>query len=117
MNKVLGVAVAVVLSLVIAAPALAQAVIHKPGAYAFDHPNRRSHAFTSKLARNREPAMSAMARTRTNESIALPLVHGIEGPEVAAPPWSAACTTGQGRSECGDPMWIYSSPAALAAYR
>jgi hypothetical protein len=117
MNKFTGVAVAVVLSVVIAAPALAQAVIHKPGAYAFDHPNRRSHAFISKLARNREAAMSAMAQTRTNESSALPLVHGIEGREVAAPPWSAACTTDQGPSECGEPMWIYGSPDAPARYR
>jgi hypothetical protein len=117
MNKFPGVAVAAVLSVVIAAPALAQAVRHKPDAYAFDHPNRRSHAFISKLARNREAAMSAMAQTRTNESSALPLVHGIEGHEVAAPPWSAACATDQGPSQCGEPMWIYGSPDALARYR
>jgi hypothetical protein len=115
MNKFTG--VAVVLSVVIAAPALAQAAIHKTGAYAFDHPNRRSYAFISKLARNGEAAMSARAQTRTNESSALPLVHGIEGSEVAAPPWSAACTTDHGPSECGEPMWIYGSPGALARYR
>ena len=117
MNKFPSVAVAVLLSVVIAAPALAQAVIHEPRAYAFDHPNRRSHALISKLARNREAAMSAMAQTRTNESSALPLVKGIEGREVAAPPWSAACMTDQGPSECGESMWIYGSPDALARYR
>jgi hypothetical protein len=33
--------------------------------------------------------------------------HGIGGRKVAAPPWSAACMTDQGPSECGEPMWIY----------
>jgi len=32
---------------------------------------------------------------------------GIEGHEVAAPPWSAACMTDQGPSVCGEPMWVY----------
>jgi hypothetical protein len=117
MNKFPSAAAAVVLSVVIAAPALAQAVIRKPGPYAFDHSNRRSHAFLSKLARNREAAMSAMAQARTNESSALPSVHGVEGREVAAPAWSAACVTDQGPSQCGEPMWIYGSPDALARYR
>jgi hypothetical protein len=117
MNKFQSVAAAVALSVVIAAPALAQAVIHKPGPYAFDPPNRRSQAFISKLARNREAAMSAMAHARTNESSALPPVHGIEGREVAAPPSSAACVTDHGPSQCGEPMWVYGSPDALARYR
>jgi hypothetical protein len=117
MNKFPSVAVAVVLSVVIASPALAQAVIHEPAAYASDHPNRRSHPFISKLARNREAAMSAMAQVRTNEGSAPPPVHGIKGREVAAPPSSAACVTDQGPSQCGEPMWIYGSPDALARYR
>ena len=33
--------------------------------------------------------------------------HGTEGHEVAAPPWSAACMTGQGPGQCGEPMWVY----------
>lgn len=33
--------------------------------------------------------------------------HGIEGHEVVAPPWSAACMTDQGPSVCGEPMWVY----------
>ena len=32
---------------------------------------------------------------------------GIEGHEVAAPPWSTACMTDQGPSVCGKPMWLY----------
>jgi hypothetical protein len=109
MNKFSSVAVAVSLSVMITAPALAQAVIHKPGLLAFDHSNRRSHAFIGKLARNREVAMSAMAEAHTSESSAMPLVHGIEGREVAAPPWSFACMNDQGPSECGEPMWVYGS--------
>jgi len=30
-----------------------------------------------------------------------------QGREVAAPPWSFACTTDHGPSECGEPMWVY----------
>jgi hypothetical protein len=33
--------------------------------------------------------------------------YGTEGREVAAPPWSAACMTDQGPSQCGEPMWVY----------
>jgi hypothetical protein len=33
------------------------------------------------------------------------------GREVPAPPWSAACMTDHGPSECGEPMWVYGSPA------
>jgi hypothetical protein len=42
---------------------------------------------------------------------------GIEGREVAAPPWSAACVTDQGPSQCDEPMWIYGSRGALARYK
>jgi hypothetical protein len=37
------------------------------------------------------------------------------GREVAAPPWSAAAMTDHGPSECGEPMWIYSSPGSSLA--
>ena len=36
---------------------------------------------------------------------------GAVGREVPAPPWSAACMTDQGPSACGEPMWVYGSPA------
>jgi hypothetical protein len=117
MNKFPSVTVAAILSVVIATPALAQAVMHKSGVYAFDHPNRRSHSFISKLARNREAAMSAMALARTRESSALLQAYGTEGREVAARPSSAACTNDQGPRQCGEPMWIYDSRDALARYR
>jgi hypothetical protein len=37
--------------------------------------------------------------------------------EAAAPPWSAACMTDHGPSECGEPMWIYGSSGDRATYR
>ncbi len=39
--------------------------------------------------------------------VAQPQANGMEGREVAAPPWSAACMTDQGPSRCGEPMWVY----------
>jgi hypothetical protein len=36
---------------------------------------------------------------------------GAFGREVPAPRWSAACMTDHGPSECGEPMWVYGSPA------
>ena len=62
-------------------------------------------------------AMSAAAQARTNERSALPQVSGSDGREVAAPPWSAACMTDHGPSECGEHMWFYGSSDALARYR
>jgi hypothetical protein len=41
----------------------------------------------------------------------------IEGREVMAPPWSAACMTDHGPSQCDEPMWIYGSTDAHARYR
>jgi len=41
----------------------------------------------------------------------------IEGRQIAAPPWSAACITDHGPSECGEPMWIYGSRSEIARYR
>lgn len=61
-------------------------------------------------------AMPATAQARATES------HGqsqtqIQGREVAAPPWSAACMTDHGPSQCDEPMWIYGSSNALARYK
>jgi hypothetical protein len=42
---------------------------------------------------------------------------GIEGHETVAPPWSAACMTDHGPSECGEPMWIYGSSNSNAHAR
>ncbi|MEA3134386.1 MAG: hypothetical protein QOG17_2232 [Gammaproteobacteria bacterium] len=44
-------------------------------------------------------------------------VFEIEGREVAAPPWSAACMTDHGPSQCVEPMWVYGSPGALRRYK
>ena len=57
-------------------------------------------------------ATSATAKTRMD----LPQAYE-SGREVAAPPWSAACMTDHGPSQCDEPMWIYGSPRAVARYR
>jgi hypothetical protein len=63
-------------------------------------------------------ATPATAHEQTNKRAARAQAHGIfEGREVAAPPWSAACMTDHGPSECGEPMWIYGSSDAIARYR
>ncbi|MEH2562024.1 hypothetical protein [Bradyrhizobium sp. AZCC 2289] len=62
-------------------------------------------------------AAPATAQERAHKRSAPPQTQGIEGREVAAPPWSAACMTDHGPSECGEPMWIYGTPEAIAAYR
>ena len=41
----------------------------------------------------------------------------IEGREVAAPSWSAACMTDHGPSQCDEPMWVYGSPGRIARYK
>jgi hypothetical protein len=46
-----------------------------------------------------------------------PQAYGIEGHEIIAPPWSGACMTDHGPSECGEPMWIYGSRSDIARYR
>jgi hypothetical protein len=35
---------------------------------------------------------------------------------VMAPPWSAACMTDHGPSQCEEPMWVYGSRAATTRY-
>ena len=46
-----------------------------------------------------------------------PQAYGIVGREIIAPPWSAACMTDHGPSQCGEPMWVYGSPQAVSRYK
>jgi hypothetical protein len=63
-------------------------------------------------------ATPTTAHERTNKSAARAPAHEVfEGREVAAPPWSAACMTDHGPSECDEPMWIYGPRDELARYR
>lgn len=62
-------------------------------------------------------ATSTSARPRINDVAARAHPNVIEGRQIAAPPWSAACMTDQGPSECGEPMWIYGSRSEIARYR
>ena len=62
-------------------------------------------------------AAPVTGQERTGKSSSRAEVHGIGGREVAAPPWSAACMTDHGPSECGEPMWVYGSSDAIARYR
>jgi hypothetical protein len=61
-------------------------------------------------------ATSAAVQARTETSAMSPTYEN-GGREVAAPSWSAACMTDHGPSNCGEPMWVYGSPGALARYR
>src|SRR5216684_8456246 len=62
-------------------------------------------------------ATPTTAQERTHKSVTRTQTYGIEGREIAAPPWSAACMTDHGPSECGEPMWIYGTSDARARYR
>jgi hypothetical protein len=62
-------------------------------------------------------ATPTTAQERSYKSGARAQAYGIAGREIAAPPWSAACMTDHGPSECGEPMWIYGSSYARARYR
>jgi hypothetical protein len=62
-------------------------------------------------------AISGAAHARNHESNPLPLTSQAAGREVAAPPWSAACMTDHGPSQCGEPMWIYGSRDANERYK
>jgi hypothetical protein len=62
--------------------------------------------------------MTSMA----SQAIAKEVVHSPPsftevGREVAAPPWSAACMTDHGPSECDEPMWVYGTPAQVSRYK
>lgn len=62
-------------------------------------------------------ATSATVQARTHQSRLPSQTFGLVGREVAAPPWSAACMTDHGPSECDEPMWVYGSPHALSRYK
>jgi cytochrome c553 len=62
-------------------------------------------------------ATSTTARTQINNIATRARSNVIEGRQIAAPPWSAACMTGHGPSECGEPMWIYGSRGEITRYR
>jgi hypothetical protein len=62
-------------------------------------------------------AISAAAQARTSGSRAQPQGYAYGGREVAAPPWSDACMTDHGPSQCDEPMWVYGSSRALARYK
>ncbi|TWC05260.1 hypothetical protein FBZ93_103273 [Bradyrhizobium macuxiense] len=42
---------------------------------------------------------------------------GIVGRQIAAPPWSAACTNDLGSQRCDEPMWVYGSPDYVEQFR
>jgi hypothetical protein len=60
-------------------------------------------------------AAPAMVQARTQDGSIPP--RAIEGREVAAPSWSAACMTDHGPSQCDEPMWVYGSPGRIARYK
>src|SRR6266566_9106694 len=60
---------------------------------------------------------STTARPRINDIAGRSHSNAIEGRQIAAPPWSAACMTDHGPSECGEPIWIYGSRGEIARYR
>jgi hypothetical protein len=62
-------------------------------------------------------AAPTTAQERAHKRSARAQTQAIEGLEVAAPPWSAACMTDHGPSECGDSMWIYDSSGDRVTYR
>jgi hypothetical protein len=74
-------------------------------------------AFLAALLLASSLATPVTVQARARESSIPPQTSGIEGREVAAPPWSAACMTDHGPSECDEPMWVYGSPRALARYK
>jgi hypothetical protein len=59
----------------------------------------------------------AAVQARAHENRIPRQAFGIEGREVAAPPWSAACMTDHGPSQCDEPMWVYGSPSYLAQFK
>jgi hypothetical protein len=59
----------------------------------------------------------AMGQARTRDKTVPRQAFGIVGREVAAPPWSDACMTDHGPSQCGEPMWVYGSPSRTSRYK
>ncbi|WP_050422591.1 hypothetical protein [Bradyrhizobium tropiciagri] len=41
----------------------------------------------------------------------------IVGRQIAAPPWSAACTNDLGSQQCDEPMWVYGSRDYVAQFK
>jgi hypothetical protein len=62
-------------------------------------------------------AAPATVQARMQDSSLPPPAFGIEGREVAAPPWSAGCMTDHGPSQCDEPMWVYGNLGALSRYK
>jgi hypothetical protein len=62
-------------------------------------------------------ATSFTAPSLAKQVVAPAASHGLVGREVAAPSWSAACMSDQGPSQCGEPVWMYDTPAKVARYR
>jgi hypothetical protein len=62
-------------------------------------------------------ATATTARPRINDIAARARSNVIEGRQIAAPPWSAACMTDHGPSECDEPMWIYGGRGEITRYR
>jgi hypothetical protein len=65
------------------------------------------------------PSLAApvTVQARTQNSSVPPRAFGTVGREVAAPPWSAACMTDHGPSQCDEPMWVYGSPSQVSRYK
>lgn len=61
--------------------------------------------------------MSFAPQALANERTAPLASRGVVGREVAAPPWSAACMTDHGPSQCDEPMWVYGSPSQVSRYK
>jgi hypothetical protein len=60
-------------------------------------------------------AVPVMVQAGTQDNSISP--RAVEGREVAAPSWSAACMTDHGPSQCDEPMWVYGSPVGIARYK
>ena len=75
-----------------------------------------SSLVTSAAARPRTKTVSALAQSALAHSSPA-YSNAMAGRQIAAPPWSAACMTDHGPSECGEPMWIYGPRDEIARYR
>ena len=62
-------------------------------------------------------ATPTTAQERTHKNVTRAQTYGIEGREIAAPPWSFACMNDQGPQQCDEPMWVYGSPDYLAQFK
>ncbi len=60
--------------------------------------------------------MTPVAAKPLHKQASRPPAAGIVGRQVAAPPWSAACMSDHGPTECNEPMWVYGSPAEVSRY-